>query len=120
MPRYRRRRSYSRPTRWRTRYAPSIRRYGRRARGGIAGLRKLSVKNVVVGSLGLWLIRRLNPFGGMYKPAVDKVATGFVLGMAGMDNGDLITVGVKEGVATLADSFIGGGWSVGTSTNFVG
>ena len=85
-----------------------------RARGLTRGLgRGLSVKNILAGTIGLILMQRYQPFGGQYKPAVDKIALGITLPIAGLDNADMLTVGVKEAVATLVNSYLGGGLGSG-------
>jgi len=93
--------------RWRPRkWSPIIK---RRARGFIIGLgRGLSLKSVAAGSLGLMAMQRFQPFGGVYKPAIDKIALGILLPMVKLDNQDMLTVGIKEGLATLVNQYLGG------------
>jgi len=98
--------------RWRPRkWSPTIR---RRARGFITGLGKgLSLKSIAAGSLGLMAMQRFQPFGGVYKPAVDKIVLGIILPMIKLDNQDMLTVGIKEGIATLANQYLGAGAGIG-------
>ena len=94
-----------------------VRRARARARG--LGIKGLSVKDMIAGTVGLIVAQRYQPFGGQYKGAVDKVATGLVLNVAKLDNKDLITAGIKEGLATLANSYLSGGGlglSLGSTT----
>jgi len=76
--------------------------------------------NLAVGAGGLLLAARFQPFGGAYKPALDKVATGVALNAVGMDNSDLITVGLKEGIATLANGYLSGSGFSGASLYNIG
>jgi len=93
--------------RWRPKWSP-IR---RRTKGFITGLGKgLSLKSIAAGSLGLMAMQRFQPFGGIYKPAIDKIALGIVLPMVKLDNQDMLTVGIKEGLATLANQYLLGGF----------
>jgi len=100
MPRKRR-------VRYITKYVPKIR---RRTAGLLRGVgRGLSLKALAAGSLGLMVMQRFQPFGGVYKPAVDKIALGIVLPMLKLDNADMLSVGIKEGIATLANQYLAGG-----------
>jgi len=94
----------------------------RRARRAIARLPRIrrrrlglrfgrqSAKAWLAGALGLFLVQRFNPLlaGTVYKPAVDKVITGIGLQALGLDNSDLTTAGIKEGLSTLLNDFTGG------------
>lgn len=93
----------------RKRAARAKKRYTRRARGLMGGLGKgLSFKSLASGTLGLILTDRYQPFGGVYKPAVDKIAIGIVGPMMGLDNQDMLTVGIKEGLARVVGGYLGG------------
>ena len=84
------------------------RRYGGRARGllgGIAG--GLTLKNVAFGTAGLIVTERFQPYGGAYRGPLNKVLIGIAGPMMGMDNRDMLTVGVKEGLATLVGGYLG-------------
>jgi len=82
-------------------------RYTRRAKGLLPGIgRGLSFKGLAAGTLGLILAERYQPFGGIYKPAIDKIAIGLVAPMAGMDNHDMLTVGIKEGLAKVVGGYL--------------
>jgi len=105
----RRRRRYGR-VRVIRRYVRPVR---RRIRRGGRGL--WSWKSVLAGAIGLLAVKKvigensaLNISLGSYDPAVQKIATGFILSQVGLDNSDLISAGVKEGVATIADNLIAG------------
>ena len=89
------------------------RRAYRRARTGLAGLGKgLSIKGLVTGVAGIALMKKYNPYGGEYKPAIDKIVPGVVLPMIKMDNHDLLTAGIKEALATAVDTYLlGGGYA---------
>ncbi len=85
-------------------------RYTRRAKGILPGLgRGLSFKGLAAGTLGLILMERYQPFGGVYKPAIDKIAIGIVAPMVGMDNQDMLSVGIKEGLAKVVGGYLGMG-----------
>lgn len=97
------------------RYRPSIRRAIRRHTGG-RGLRGLAggimpggILPLAVGTAGLIVAQRYQPFGGQYKSAIDKIALGIVLPMIGMGNQDMLSVGIKEGIATVVNTYLGGG-----------
>ena len=107
---YRRRRAPK--TRVRRSY-PRFTRARRRARGILGGMR-LNWKSLAVGTAGLVVAQRFQPFGGAYKPAIDKIAVGAIASMAKMDNMDLVTAGIKEGVATLVNQALQGGISFGS------
>lgn len=93
----------------RKRVGRAKKRYTRRARGLMGGLGKgLSFKSLAAGTLGLILTDRYQPFGGVYKPAVDKIAIGIVGPMMGLDNQDMLTVGIKEGLARVVGGYLGG------------
>ena len=76
---------------------------------------KGGLMNSLVGAGALVVAQRYQPFGGQYKPAVDKILLGVALPMVGMDNRDFLSVGIKEGIATLANSYLGGGATVPTN-----
>jgi len=97
-------------------YRSYPRRAYRRARTGFAGLGKgLSIKNLAVGAAALTIAKMFQPFGGNYKPAVDKIACGVILPAIKMDNNDLLTAGIKEGIATLVTGYLSGaGYSGGS------
>jgi len=81
----------------------------RKAKGILGGLGKgLSLKGIATGTAGLVLTQRFNPFGGSYKPVIDKIGAGLALGMLKMDNADLISSGIKEGLAQVVNSYLGG------------
>lgn len=88
--------------------APSKPKKGRKrtTRGLLGG--KLTIKSVAIGTAALVAMKRLQPFGGIYKPALDKIASGLALGAVKMDNSDLVTSGVKEALSILVDGFLGG------------
>ncbi|MEM2169875.1 MAG: hypothetical protein QW186_08780 [Candidatus Bathyarchaeia archaeon] len=94
----------------------SPRRAARRIRRGLRGLgRYMSWKSIIAGVATLWVMKKLigeNSLTGFsvgnYDPAVQKIATGFVDQAVGMDNADMISVGIKEGVATLLDNLSAG------------
>lgn len=91
---------------------PRARRTYSRAKGfmGKLGIGKgMTVKSLIAGSAALIVAQRYQPFGGPYKPAIDKVASGIVLNVAHLDNADLISAGIKEGVATLVNGYLGSG-----------
>lgn len=81
-----------------------VKRSGKKLFGGIG-----SPKGLLIGSVGLMAAQRFQPFGGAYKPAVDKIAVGLVGQAVGMGQSDLLSAGIKEGLATLASGFMGGG-----------
>lgn len=96
-------------------YRPRIRRAYRRrggVRGILGGIMPGGILPAVAGVGGLIVAQRYQPFGGAYKPAIDKIALGVVLPMIGMDNRDMLSVGIKEGIATLVNSYLGGGEAV--------
>lgn len=96
-------------TRYVTRAKGAGKRYTKRAKGLLGGLGGgLTIKGVAFGTAGLMVAQRFQPFGGEYKPAVDKIAIGLVGPMVGMGQHDMLTVGIKEGLATLANSVLGG------------
>ena len=98
---------------YRARVSGAAHRYTRRGRGLLGGLGAgLTLKSVAFGTAGLLVAERFQPFGGAYKPAIDKIAIGLVGPMVGMDNHDMLTVGVKEGLATFVDGFLGGSSSI--------
>ena len=70
---------------------------------------------MVTGAGGLVIMQRYQPFGGPYKPAIDKIALGMVLPIVGMGNKDMLSVGIKEAIATVVNSYLGG-----TALPFVG
>jgi len=103
------RRRYYRP-------ATRVKHAARRAKGMFSGLgRGLSIKSLAAGTVGLILTERYQPFGGIYKPAIDKMAIGLVSPMIGMDNQDMLTVGVKEGLAKFVGGYLGGGAAASTN-----
>jgi hypothetical protein len=71
-------------------------------------LGKGSIMQWISGAAGLILMQRYQPFGGVYKPAIDKIAIGVTMPMVGLDNRDMLSVGIKEAIATLANSYLGG------------
>jgi len=94
-----------------------IRRYVRPVRSRIrrGGRGLWSWKSVLAGAIGLLAMKKVigeNSMVGVslgsYDPAVQKIATGFILSQVGLDSSDLISAGVKEGVATIADNLIAG------------
>ena len=92
-------------------YRPRIRRTIRR-RGGIRGIASGifpgGIMHTAAGAAGLVVMQRYQPFGGSYKPAIDKIALGVVLPMVGMGNKDMLSVGIKEGIATIVNQYLGG------------
>ena len=93
-------------------YRPRIRRAVRRrggVRGILSGLFPGGIMHTAVGAGGLVVMQRYQPFGGSYKPAIDKIALGVALPMIGMGNKDFLSVGIKEGIATLVNQYLGGG-----------
>jgi hypothetical protein len=96
------------------RYArPRFRRARRRI--GSIGFGKLNVKNMLAGTIGLLLAQNFQPWGGDYKPIVDKIAAGAGLSLVGLDNTDLVTAGVKEGIAYTVTKYLQGGGIGGSS-----
>lgn len=92
-------------------YIPRARRAIRRrggARGILSGLFPGGLVQTVAGAGGLVVMQRYQPFGGAYKPAIDKIALGVVMPMVGMGNKDMLSVGIKEGIATLVNQYLGG------------
>jgi hypothetical protein len=77
-----------------------------KARGFLSG--GFSLKSIGIGTLGLVAAQRFQPFGGAYKPAVDMVAVGALGGALHMGQHDMLTAGVKVGLATLVNSYLGG------------
>ena len=69
----------------------------------------MNIKNTGVGVAGLIAARKLNPFGGEYKPEIDMIAAGMITSMAGFNNSDLTTAGAKLGIAHLVDNYLLGG-----------
>lgn len=83
---------------------------------GFLGMPKLgNLKELAAGAGALVVMRRYQPFGGAYKPSLDKVAAGVALNAIKLGNSDLVTSGIKEGLSVLVDSFLGGGLSIGES-----
>ena len=103
--------------RYRTRYAPRIRRYGSRA-GKILGLPKLSIKNTLAGALGYLVVHNIQPLGGTWKPQIDKIATGIALNAVKMDNSDFVTVGIKEAIAKAVGTYVLPAVGVNVATDF--
>jgi len=71
--------------------------------------------NNVVGALGILAAKKVigeNSMVGIdvgsYNPAVQKIGAGFALKAVGMDNSDLISAGIKEGLATVIDNYTSG------------
>ena len=75
--------------------------------GGIR--QNLGLKALAVAAIGLPLMRRFQPFGGAYKPAVDMSALGIISNTMGAGNADLISAGIKYGIATAVDQYLLGG-----------
>lgn len=75
----------------------------------MGGIGKVSVKNTAIGTGLLMAMQRFQPFGGNYKPAVDKLAVGVIGKVAKIGQADMLTVGIKEGLATLGNQYLGGG-----------
>lgn len=93
-------------------YRPRIRRAVRRrggVRGILGGIMPGGILPAIAGVGGLIVAQRYQPFGGAYKPAIDKIALGIALPMIGMDNRDMLSVGIKEGIATVVNQYLGGG-----------
>lgn len=89
-----------------------VARRGRRRGGFLTGKGML---NNVVGALGILAAKKvvgensmLRISVGTYNPAVQKIAAGFGLRAVGMDNSDLISAGLKEGLATVIDNYTSG------------
>lgn len=71
--------------------------------------------NNVIGAIGILAAKKvvgensmLRISVGSYNPAVQKIAAGFGLKAVGMDNSDLISAGLKEGLATVIDNYTSG------------
>jgi len=87
-----------------------------RAKRGFAGFGKgMSIKSWGIGSIGLVLIKKLigsNSMVGVdigdYNAPVQKIVVGGVAGLAGLDNADLVSAGIKELTATAIDNFTAG------------
>jgi hypothetical protein len=98
------------------------RRVYRRARTGMAGLRRdLGIKSAAAGTIGLILAKKvigdnswLGLNLGVWNEPAQKIATGVVAGMAKLDNVDLISAGVKEALATAVDTYLLSGTAFGT------
>ena len=69
----------------------------------------MNLKSVAFGTAGLVLTDRYQPYGGAYRGPLNKMAIGLIGPMVGMDNHDMFTVGVKEGLATLVTGYLGAG-----------
>jgi hypothetical protein len=93
--------------------SPRVRRARRRI--GRIGLGKFTLKNALAGTVGLLLMQNFQPWGGDYKPIVDKVGAGAALSLVGLDNTDLVTAGIKEGIAYTVTKYLQGGGIGGTS-----
>lgn len=105
-PMAKRRRSTGRYT---ARVVGAGKRYTKRTKSMLGGLGGgLTIKSVAFGTAGLIVANMYQPFGGAYKPAIDKIAIGLVGPMVGMGQHDMLTVGVKEGLATLVSGYLGG------------
>jgi hypothetical protein len=118
-PARRRRRRASPRTRTVYRY---IRAPARRIRRGLRIGKGLSLKSILAGSLGYLVMRRYQPFGGVWKDTIDKVALGVILPAAKLDNHDFLSVGIKEAIAKAVDMYllggavtssVGGGYQIG-------
>jgi len=83
-----------------------------KARGFLGG-GGLSLKSIGIGTAGLIVAQRFQPFGGAYKPAVDMLAVGLAGGALHMGQHDMLTAGVKVGLATLANGYLGGSMGTG-------
>ena len=95
----------------RRRFGGAVRRS--RRRGGL--LTRGGMLNNVVGALGILAAKKLvgeNSMVGLnlgaYNPAVQKIGAGFILQAIGRDNADLMSAGVKEGIATVIDNYTSG------------
>ncbi|MBA7635864.1 hypothetical protein ES703_43468 [subsurface metagenome] len=71
--------------------------------------------NSVIGALGILAAKKVvgeNSMVGLnlgaYNPAVQKIGAGFILQAIGRDNTDLVSAGVKEGIATVIDNYTSG------------
>ena len=107
-----RRGRFTRARRAAPRRARAIFRRGRRHGGALTGKGML---NNVVGALGILAAKKvigensmLGVDVGSYNPAVQKIGAGFALKAIGMDNSDLISAGLKEGLATVIDNYTSG------------
>ena len=95
-------------TRYLTRVKSAGRRAGGRARGLLGSVAGLTLKSLAFGTAGIIATDRYQPYGGAYRPALNKVLIGVTGPMVGMDNRDMLTVGVKEGLATFVGGYLGG------------
>jgi hypothetical protein len=87
-------------------------RRGRRRGGPLTGKGML---NNVVGALGILAMKKVigeNSMVGVdvgsYNPPVQKIGAGMALRAIGMDNTDLVSAGLKEGIATVIDNYTSG------------
>lgn len=84
-----------------------------RKRGGL--LTGKGMLNNVVGALALLGAKKVvgeNSMVGVdvgsYNPAAQQIGAGFALKAVGMDNTDLISAGIKVGIATAIDNYTSG------------
>ena len=92
-------------------YVKSKRKGYSKPRGLFGGFGKgLTLKSIAVGAGGLVALQKFPVLGfaGAYKSAADKIAIGVIGPMLGADNHDMLTVGIKEGLATFVGGFLGG------------
>ena len=111
MPR-RRRLRYARPRRRSYFRIPSR----RRVRKGI----RFNWKNSLIGAAGLMAVKMVRPHLvnlGNYNTPVESIATGAVLKMVGMDNTDLISAGIKQGIAQVGRDLLSGTLFGGNTNN---
>lgn len=76
----------------------------------------LGLKSIAYSAVALPVVSRFQPFGGRYKGAIDMVAAGFIGNAVKCPSSDLISAGVKIGIANVVDdyllgSFLGSGQS---------
>ena len=96
---------------YRPRFTRARARYHRAGglKGMASGLFPDGILKTAVGAGALIAAQRYQPFGGQYKPAIDKIALGVILPVVGMGNKDFLSVGIKEGIATVVNGYLGGG-----------
>jgi hypothetical protein len=70
----------------------------------------------LIGAAGLMAVKVIRPHLinlGNYNTPAESIATGAVLKMVGMDNSDLISAGIKQGIAQVGRDLLSGGLNFG-------
>jgi hypothetical protein len=99
--------------RYRTRFA----RFRSRSRRGSRGM---NIKAMVAGGIGLIgvkMVRERFINLGNYNTPADSIITGAVMKMLKLDNGDLISAGIKQGVAQVGRDLLAGTLFGGTTVS---